>query len=111
MAFLAVENPYTERIMAKITKQIAFNNSLKELAEEAAVEIYHEAYDLVSDKMYKEAILDREAFEVAPFEKYEEEEFPLEGNKVFATAIDDFVRHLANELHSIRLENNTQHYG
>ena len=91
--------------MAKITKQIAFNNSLKELAKEAAVEIYHEAYDLVSDKMYEEAILDNEG----PLDDVDA--FPLEGNKVFATAIDDFVRHLANELHSIRLENNTQHYG
>ena len=105
MAFLAVENPYTEHIMAKITKQIAFNNSLKELAEEAAVEIYHEAYDLVSDKMYEESILDNKG------SLDDVDAFPVEGNKAFATAIDDFVRHLANELHSIRLENNTQHYG
>ena len=110
MAFLAVENPYTERIMAKITKQIAFNNSLKELAEEAAVEIYHEAYDLVSDKMYEEEMRDLTASNGSSGSR-RDPAFPLEGNKVFATAIDDFVRHLANELHSIRLENNTQHYG
>ncbi len=96
--------------MAKITKQIAFNNSLKELAEEAAVEIYHEAYDLVSDKMYEEEMRDLIASNGSSGAG-RDPAFPLEGNKAFATAIDDFVRHLANELHSIRLENNTQHYG
>jgi hypothetical protein len=55
--------------------------------------------------MYEEAILDNEG------SLDDVDAFPVEGNKVFATAIDDFVRHLANELHSIRLENNTQHYG
>jgi len=80
--------------MNKIDHQVELNNTLKDLAKDAAREIYEEAYNLVNDMWIPNG------YDVILDDEY-----------AFGTAIDDFVRHLANELHSIRLEQNSQHYG
>lgn len=77
-----------------INQRIEFNNTLKELAKEAAWDIYKEASELVNDEWFK--MLDCDS---------------LDDDRAFETAVDNFVRHLANELHAIRLENNSQPYG
>jgi len=80
--------------MNKINQRIEFNNTLKELAKDAAWEIYREASELVNDEWFKMTDCDS-----------------LDADRAFKTAVDNFVRHLANELHAIRLENNSQPYG
>lgn len=80
--------------MNKINQRIEFNNTLKELAKDAAWDIYKEASEVVNDEWFKMFDCDS-----------------LDDDRAFKTAVDDFVRHLANELHTIRFDNNSQPYG